>query len=257
MRSKRRPASARLFLAISLLLAPMFAHGALAAVTDTDYCIAAKLKIVGKYDSCVMKAQSAALTAGTVAVTTPCLNKLLGSWSAPEKKYGAACPVAAGSALAVLGNSHLNEVLAALGSSANLCGNGVVDAGEACDGSSAGLTCPSDYLGGTPGCQADCTIDVSSCLLCDLFAQDCNSGRGCYPTLVSPVCADQSASSKLEDEPCTYVNDCAPGFTCANLGSGEVCHQICRASGGSPSCATVGKTCVATPPLGADVGLCD
>ena len=49
-----------------------------------------------------------------------------------------------------------------------LCGNGVLDSGEACDGSDlGGATCGG--CAGTPTCNSDCTIDTSGCTngVCD------------------------------------------------------------------------------------------
>jgi len=45
------------------------------------------------------------------------------------------------------------------------CGNGVIDAGEDCDGGDlGGQTCIGlDYDGGTLSCQGDCTFDISAC----------------------------------------------------------------------------------------------
>jgi hypothetical protein len=52
--------------------------------------------------------------------------------------------------------------------SADTCGNGVVDAGEDCDGTDLdGENCESvclDSSGGTLRCNADCTFDTSGCV---------------------------------------------------------------------------------------------
>ena len=47
----------------------------------------------------------------------------------------------------------------------SLCGNGVIDQGEQCDGSNlAGQTCSSrGYTGGTLSCNSTCTINTSQC----------------------------------------------------------------------------------------------
>ena len=46
-----------------------------------------------------------------------------------------------------------------------VCGNGVIESGEQCDGSDlAGQTCVSrGYVGGTLSCKADCTFNTSDC----------------------------------------------------------------------------------------------
>ncbi len=65
-----------------------------------------------------------------------------------------------------------------------LCGDGTVDAGEACDGSDlAGHTCiTQSFSGGTLACAPDCTFDTNSCTLaggggaltCDGVSKDAN-----------------------------------------------------------------------------------
>jgi alpha-tubulin suppressor-like RCC1 family protein len=49
-----------------------------------------------------------------------------------------------------------------------VCGDGVREAGEACDGTDlGGATCDSlGYTGGEPACRADCTIDPAGCTMC-------------------------------------------------------------------------------------------
>jgi subtilisin-like proprotein convertase family protein len=49
-----------------------------------------------------------------------------------------------------------------------VCGNGVIDPGEVCDGGQlAGATCVSEGLdGGSISCASDCTLDLSECVGC-------------------------------------------------------------------------------------------
>jgi len=71
---------------------------------------------------------------------------------------------------------HLAGCVAALGlwacgpeASSAQCGNGVIEAGEVCDGTALGVhTCQSELPGatGTLTCMADCTLDTSGCTVC-------------------------------------------------------------------------------------------
>lgn len=56
----------------------------------------------------------------------------------------------------------------------NLCGNGVIDSSEVCDGEDFGdITCVDfDFPGGTLGCTNDCELTTSSCNLCGNGALD-------------------------------------------------------------------------------------
>ncbi len=67
---------------------------------------------------------------------------------------------------------------------------------------------------------------------CDLQAQDCGPGQGCYAMDGHPVCAWAGAGP--EGAPCTYQNDCMPGTTCV-LGQ---CRRLCQVadSAGGASC---------------------
>ncbi len=55
-----------------------------------------------------------------------------------------------------------------------LCGNGAIDAGEACDGSNlGGQTCQSQGVGpGTLSCNSSCRFDTAQCSLCGNGAVD-------------------------------------------------------------------------------------
>lgn len=54
------------------------------------------------------------------------------------------------------------------------CGNGVLDAGEACDGEffAAGVSC--EGCSGTPSCNPDCSVNLSPC-----YNNSCDAGEDC------------------------------------------------------------------------------
>jgi hypothetical protein len=47
---------------------------------------------------------------------------------------------------------------------------------------------------------------------CDVTAQDCGRGMGCYMLSGEPVCT--WAGSSMKEEKCAHLNACAPGLTC-------------------------------------------
>jgi serine protease AprX len=71
-----------------------------------------------------------------------------------------------------------------------VCGNGIREAGEQCDGSNlGGETCQSrGYLLGTLTCNSNCTFNTSQCLLCLPLGSSCTSNAQCC----SRVCAQTS-----------------------------------------------------------------
>ena len=72
---------------------------------------------------------------------------------------------------------------------------------------------------------------------CELLAQGCASGLGCYPSPTSgPVCVTAGAAE--DGTACTYSNDCRPGSACVKDGAGLVCRRLCRSPSGEPGCAT-------------------
>ena len=89
---------------------------------------------------------------------------------------------------------------------ADLCGNGVIDTGEQCDGDNVGeLTCASlnqGFDGGQLACGNDCQFDVSGCLGCDDACNPndvrCNPGSSGIETCVTgPL-----GCTVWENEPC-------------------------------------------------------
>jgi hypothetical protein len=57
--------------------------------------------------------------------------------------------------------------------------------------------------------------------VCDPTAQDCGRGQGCYLVEGSPVCI--WAGTLMVDEPCDFLNACAPGLLCFR----GRCHPYC------------------------------
>lgn len=121
--------------------------------------------------------------------------------------------------------------------------------GEVCDPTrecEPGLSCiggPSEWRcralcreGSTSDCSAGsiCGQVVSptvECLHlcqrpCDLYAQDCPAGDGCYayPSLGGGACYDEGDNAI--GTPCTYLSDCVPGGACIR----SVCRQLCRST---------------------------
>ncbi|HEX2252833.1 MAG TPA: PA domain-containing protein [Thermoanaerobaculia bacterium] len=145
-----------------------------------------------------------------------------------------------------------------------VCGNGIVEAGEQCDGTSlGGATCGD--LGcalGSPTCTASCTLDYAGCSDCGAcdFDGQCEAGEDC--TNCASDCVSGSTS----------------GATCGNgvceAGNGESCTscpQDCNGQqGGNPNnrfccgdgsgsnpvacsdsrCSTGGFSCTTTPAAG-------
>jgi hypothetical protein len=149
--------------------------------------------------------------------------------------------------------------LVATGVSRGVCGNGVREPGEGCDGADVGgLTCVDlgCDLGGTLACAANCTLDASACSSC-------------------PACGDGVCDPRENCESCP--SDCISDSTavCGNgvceIGNGEDC-ESCSADcngvqNGNPTqrfccgdgagqnpvgcadsrCTASGNTCRATP----------
>lgn len=67
---------------------------------------------------------------------------------------------------------------------------------------------------------------------CDLLAQDCKEGQGCYLTgLVDfPICAP--AGDGVQGEPCAGGGGCAKGYVC----DGNRCARLCGTGEREPGC---------------------
>ncbi|MBK8234101.1 MAG: hypothetical protein IPK74_00960 [Deltaproteobacteria bacterium] len=111
-----------------------------------------------------------------------------------------------------------------------VCGDGILDAGEACDGDDvAGADCTDHgFPGGTLMCAKDCSIDTTACvsMLCGNGmlegAEDCDGS-----TLGGATCATQGFSmGTLACSPtCTFDTDACSNPACGNgiTEMGEIC----------------------------------
>jgi len=139
------------------------------------------------------------------------------------------------------------------------CGNNIVEGGEQCDGCNFAscTTCTPTYVGGTPTCSGTCMLDYSPCTRCDLVAQDCSAGQGCYPAGGEETVCATSSQNLGEDAPCQNPFDCAPGFACVGTAFGDRCKRMCNRPAGT-NCGG-GQTCVAVTgfPSNPPVGVCN
>jgi hypothetical protein len=165
---------ARLFVAfVSAAVAISFAGGTTAAPTPAQKCLSSKLKEMGKYDSCRLKAEAKAVTQGGAPDFSRCGTKLTQKFTAIEARGG--CDQTGDQAAAQAASDlHSDEIFAILtGSPAPVCGNNTVEAGEQCDGTDlSGETCVTQgFASGTLACTAGCALDTSACL-----AASCGNG---------------------------------------------------------------------------------
>jgi hypothetical protein len=101
---------------------------------------------------------------------------------------GGPCPSA--------GVRDLDDLVFAVSSIAPVCGNGILESGEACDGSAlGGQTCTGlGYGGGTLACSSSCTFNTSGC-----------TPAACFPAGAGKPC-------KATTNCCSGVGNCTTGW---------------------------------------------
>jgi hypothetical protein len=149
------------------------------------------------------------------------------------------------------------------------CGNGVLDAGEQCDGADlGGATCAGEgFAGGALSCASNCTLDTSGCTNCGNGVRDsgevCDGGdlggatcgdQGCTgggALACNATCSGYDESACLgcplcnENGVCEAGEDCegCPGDCAGGTTSGAVCgNGVCEAANGE-SCVTCPSDC--------------
>lgn len=142
------------------------------------------------------------------------------------------------------------------------CGNGVIETGEACDGTELDPendTCAKNGLGpGNIRCSSDCTLDLSSCsaMSCDPVTQTgCNAPFACYVTNTSGDVGCIPASTGALDQSCSAATYCEPGLVCG-FGYDGKCHKLCWNAGDCTGIGTTGSCNTTLIPLDGDLGFC-
>ena len=78
---------------------------------------------------------------------------------------------------------------------------------------------------------------------CNPLVQGCPEGRACYPHQESFICGlDASHGAGTLNEPCQFVNACAPGFHCRSdeacpRGASGCCRPYCEVGQLGPRCS--------------------
>lgn len=85
---------------------------------------------------------------------------------------------------------------------------------------------------------------------CDLLAQDCPGGRGCYPSSIAPGCFE--AGTSPVGGSCTFSDECVPGAACTFEGA---CVPLCAIDGSGAGCSSGSCTAIGIPNA-PDVGAC-
>ena len=162
---------------------------------------------------------------------------------------------------------------------AESCGDGILQNGEACDGSDlGGVSCTDLGLGtGNVGCNSDCTLDTTACVPCtagasttcvglDLYDVDSCGDRGAYLQRCST--STQCRVATCEAGACGTVvapnGTTCPGGTCSaascvptcQCSSGPCCSDGCHFDATSRACQTQAQVEFSCPwgtTCGADV----
>jgi hypothetical protein len=142
------------------------------------------------------------------------------------------------------------------------CGNDVLDEGESCDGTALGTrTCATvGYDGGTIGCSADCTYDVTACCndtclaaadtmcigdnlrVCTVGATGCLGWEVTDCAATNDICDDSDGTAA-----CTCVDRCTmAGQTRCEGATIETCAERvdgCLDWSQTTDCAAAGRVC--------------
>lgn len=172
LRRKAVPLTTAALVASTLLLAVPAAH---AGPTPEQQCQAAKHKVAGKYYACLNKASAKYATTGDAtnysAALDRCNAKYDLGWQKQDDratKVGTTCydgGTTDGDFRSFIASNWSTVAAGLAGAPLSVCGNGTVEAPEACDGAAlGGATCVTQgFAGGTLRCASGCTLDTSGC----------------------------------------------------------------------------------------------
>ena len=135
----------------------------------------------------------------------------------------------------------------AINCSGPVCGNGVVEAGESCDGSDLnGATCADEgFTGGTLACTGQCTFDTSGCTNAFCGNGVVDAGESCdAPDLNGATCADEgfTGGTLACTGQCSFDTSGCTSTVCGDgvVDAGEQCDDG-QANGTAGSCCS--STC--------------
>ncbi len=132
------------------------------------------------------------------------------------------------------------------GTGAKLCGNGVVDPGEQCDGANlAGRTCATQGIaGGTLACNPDCTLNTSLCGQCNDGVVQPGLGEDCdFDAMGQPIIAKSCMALGFSTPGNTVcASNCKYDLTPCECGDGMLePMEACDGTNlGSATCASLG-----------------
>ena len=156
------------------------------------------------------------------------------------------------------------------GSDTAICGNGIIETDEQCDGSNlGGSSCTSlGYSGGTLSCNGSCRFDTSACTEdtgcgcpasfigdgfcdeecnnaeCSFDAGDCDEPEDCAPGCLSTMLGDGACDDACDVAACTNdYGDCASSETCSDLCLGWSADGYCDLSCNMELCLWDGGDC--------------
>lgn len=145
-----------------------------------------------------------------------------------------------------------------------VCGNGVIEPGEQCDGSDlGGASCIAlGYTGGALACSMTCNLDTSGCTTCpdadgdgfpraDCGGGDCDDANPMVNPAASEICdgMDNDCDTTVDEGACFICGNgmLDPGEECddANTVSGDGCSATCKVEQGCSAGRTdCGGVCV-------------
>ncbi len=169
--------AAALAVSSAIAVVPAVSH----ALTPELKCETGQLKTVASFASCLLKAEAKAVGDMVTPDFTKCREKYNTKFPKFETNAGPGVCPSEGDLVLVRDHAEEYEAEVALllaGGDLPSCGDGNLDAGEACDSANlAGETCTSQgFDSGSLACSSECHFDLSGCN-CAIPTVDCGDGN--------------------------------------------------------------------------------